>query len=272
VFLLIKKTDKGCIGMHGIRLRFLVILCLFSLGFLDSYVFAKLPTREMLIFDKQTIQSLMLENLSGQTNIKAVANKTGVLVETEKIKWSKSCELITQVNEHKLIVKVRRQKDFLGVFSEDCVMHINIQISSNSILDLSQSSGDLTIEGIQNRIKIEQGSGSVRILQCTQSMLNISSGSGDISIKNHGASAKIRSGSGFINVDYKNVPEQGVLDLESGSGDQHIILPANAIFALSTEIGSGSIKNNLKQNPYAPFKINVEIGSGDLNIESKLAQ
>jgi len=130
---------------------------------------------------------------------------------------------------------------------------LEISVPSQLAINLTDGSGDISIENMFSDINITDGSGSIDLLD-TKGSVEIKDGSGDIRISNVGGKVQINDGSGSITT--KNLSDD--LDISDGSGDINIEQVTGSVIVRD---GSGSINVDTVGN----FKL-VQDGSGDLDV------
>lgn len=119
----------------------------------------------------------------------------------------------------------------------------------------TSGSGDLDIQGLDLKVKANQGSGSTYLTN-TKGDFRLATGSGDHEIRNHTGDLDISTGSGEIDA----TGADGELEFATGSGDIDISQCKGIITA---SVGSGSIDaKGLDLADYGRFSS----GSGDVKV------
>lgn len=226
---------------------------------IPGLAFAATETRE---FDLSDISAIELKNTSGDVKVVGVDQGPATVV-ADKRTFGKHCQIIISKKDKTLLIEVRE-----GVSNTTCRVDFEISAPKAADLKLKSGSGDVAVKGISGTMEFSVGSGDVEVDGEIKN-LKAYSGSGDISIKGLTAGGEVKTGSGEVELVYNQDPEDGDLSVILGSGDAKITFPETAKVQTILKTGSGSVKNELGDNPEGRFRLMVKSGSGDLSIKKR---
>ncbi len=212
-------------------------------------------------FDLKGITKVEINNTSGNVKVKGVESGK-VTVVADKKKFGESCTLTMNKTGEVLLIDVKKS----GFFGADCHVDFDIQAPKSAALDVESGSGDLSVTGMQGDLVFVLGSGIVNV-DAVVKKLNGKIGSGNITINGLTAGGQLTAGSGNIAISYNLPPQNGELDIKSGSGNTEIKMPRNSKLHASFFAGSGQLTNEVGDTPQSPFKISMKTGSGNLHIK-----
>lgn len=142
--------------------------------------------------------------------------------------------------------------------------------------------GDIRLEGTDELVDVETGSGDVwidqagRVFAATGSgdidlfdargALTLETGSGDVKGTGlRGGSGVVSTGSGNVDLFWKMAPE--LVDIATGSGDVDLSIPPGS-YRVDVDTGSGNVSvQGITTDPSASSSIAIETGSGDIRVE-----
>ncbi len=127
-------------------------------------------------------------------------------------------------------------------------LDLNMQVPRNAQLIITDSSGDILIENINNDIYLDDGSGTIQIYNI-DGLVNVIDGSGNIAINNIQANVTIQSdGSGNINISQV----AGDVTIGADGSGNIAVSNINGDFSLGQD-GSGSVNYaNIGGQVYLP--------------------
>jgi len=99
-------------------------------------------------------------------------------------------------------------------------------------------SGAIRADNIAGAFEAHTGSGSVRLTQVAPGDVEVTAGSGSSVLHGVVGALRVKAGSGRVEVDGR---QEGVWNIDTGSGSVHIRLPGDAAFELDAHTGSGGI-------------------------------
>jgi len=232
----------------------LTIFCL--LIFSSSLVFGEQTTSN---FDSNKIKKI--EVFSGAGKVKVVAtNKKASTIVVDKIKISEKCLITTELNGDVLLAKAETK----GYYA--CEINFSITAPAQAKISIIVGSGDIDINNMLGAIDYKTGSGDV-IITNSGKKVEGKSGSGNVTIRGITEEGNISTGSGDVEIDYMQQPENGELEVRTGSGSTMISLPEGSSIEANLKTGSGSIHNEIGESEKAKYKISVKSGSGDIRIK-----
>lgn len=162
---------------------------------------------------------------------------------------------LTQSGDTAKLVAIHDIQDGLRIhINQGHSIDLVITMPSKLALELDDSSGDITINGLSNTIKVDDSSGDLTIDGGKSVYVDDSSGS--LYISNIHGDVEIEDGSGDTQVENT----KGAVTIEDGSGD---LLVRNVTGTVKVDDGSGDITVN-----GAGGLIVEDDGSGDLNIDN----
>lgn len=164
-------------------------------------------------------------------------------------------------------------------------------------LDIDAGSGDVRVDGMEGELRVDIGSGDVTLANVKGSMVDLDTGSGEVNGTAIAADAlKVDTGSGGVeltglvaqraeidvgsgDVDLTWNTDPGDINIDSGSGNVRLTLPATAGGEVEIETSSGDIDSGFEirtnrierdvlRGTFGDGKgrIVVESGSGDIRI------
>ena len=236
----------------------------FALVLISMISGAAFAAQESKEFESNGINTVLVENTSGNVSISATdANKAAVVA--TKNRFSDQCKMTVDRSGHKLVIKVEKVSRFFN--TEECNVDFQVKVPQSTNLDLTIGSGDLLIKGVQGTLNFKMGSGNISADGNFQKAEG-KSGSGKIVLKGLSGGGNIMSGSGDIDLMYASGALKGELDLKTGSGDAIVLFPKGTQVKTSFTAGVGELSNELGDNPRAKFKVSMKAGSGNLKIKS----
>jgi len=148
--------------------------------------------------------------------------------------------------------------------------------NADGTLDLDSGSGDVTVSGVRGpQLTIDSGSGDVQADDVSVDRLSLDSGSGSVKIS--GLASKtvtLDSGSGSVDMGFKGNVES--MDIDSGSGEVTLRLPAAFSARFDIDAGSGGVRTDfqLAVSHYESDRLigTMGDGKGRVHIESGSGQ
>lgn len=253
--------------------KLLLTLLVFSPGF----AFAGPESQE---FNTQGLEKIRVKNMSGDIKVSPSKDEK-VHVSPDKVNFEKDCRLKMRRSGKKFYIRTKKT----GWFSHSkCQVNFKIQVPQSIALDFKNGSGNIDVNGRHGKVEFSLGSGEANVKGQIQKLvgetgsgsmkvngkiddLELKSGNGSITVTGKVREAELKTGSGDINVTYQTPPKNGKLEVNTGSGDAIIQLPAKSKVVTSLKSGNGDISNELGDSPDASFKISMKTGSGDLKIK-----
>ena len=164
-------------------------------------------------------------------------------------------------------------------------------------VDIDTGSGDVQVDGMDGPLNVDVGSGDVTLSNVKGATLDVDTGSGDVHGTGIAADAlKVDTGSGAVgltglvaqtasidvgsgDVDLAWTVDPGDIDIDSGSGEIHLTMPAGSGGSVDLESSSGDINSDFEVRTQhierdalrgtfgdGQGRIKVETGSGDISL------
>ncbi|MEU5941846.1 DUF4097 family beta strand repeat-containing protein [Micromonospora sp. NPDC047548] len=145
-----------------------------------------------------------------------------------------------------------------------CSVDYFVQLPANVAIQAETSSGDVSVDGLTGRIKLDVVSGDVEV-KADSTAVDVHATSGAVTVSNGASGASIETVSGEIRAEFTAAP--GTVRARSTSGDVTIHLPAPADgYRLDIKSVSGDQDVSLPSAPTGDRTITVETVSGDIRV------
>lgn len=237
------------------------VLALLSVVAWHSAALADTETRE---FPLAGIDKVDLSNGSGTNQIVAVDAGKAVVV-AKKNHFDKNCKLTIEQRGSVLAVEV---KSGVGFGLTSCSVDLTLKVPRSVGVVAKIGSGELAINGTKGDLDFRSGSGAIKV-DAEVTKVDGRSGSGAIAIKGLTGGGSLAAGSAGITLAYVSTPNQGELDIRTGSGDASVTFPKEAKIKTSFKAGSGTLTNELGDTPDSTFQVSMKAGSGSLHIKKQ---
>lgn len=155
-----------------------------------------------------------------------------------------------------------------GRDSVEAHLTVDVHLPARLALDVSNSAGDVRVEGSGGGVAVHAGAGSVSLanLRCANRAVTIDHGAGEITLSGQvgdlrvtngageiklsgvrcsGANANLHVGTGEIDLGMLALPSE-LLKVDLGIGEIHVSLPAGSRATVSASTGNGSIDSGLR--------------------------
>ncbi|MDE3270958.1 hypothetical protein [Pseudoalteromonas sp. G4] len=210
-----------------------------------------------LVLDASQLSKLVAETGAGSLKIIGSDSSDKITVNAD-IYTSEALNYELSLSQHgdtaKLIAEHDLQDGFHIHINQGHSIDLVITMPSKLALELDDSSGDITIKGLNNTIKVDDSSGDLTIDGGKSVYIDDSSGS--LYVTNIQGDVEIEDGSGDSTVENT----KGAVTIEDGSGD---VVVRNVAGTVKVDDGSGDIRVN-----GAGGLIVEDDGSGDLDIDN----
>ena len=132
---------------------------------------------------------------------------------------------------------------------QPCSVSLGALVPAAIPFDIHTGSGDVLVEGAQDQLHVNAGSGDVEALGITGLDLQVKTGSGDIDLSVLDPTERV--------------------SVHAGSGDVHLDVPAGS-YRLNVDTGSGdrSLKG-INNDAAAAASIAIDTGSGDVQVRGR---
>ena len=196
-----------------------------------------------LNLDAAGINGIDVESHAGSLEITGVSGSNEILVTAILQVPGKSEEKAAQIIADKLTLTLEKKGDNAvlkgyfedGSWGESPSVRLEVIVPSRFALNVEDSSGSVTVNGVSGDIEIDDSSGSITMNEVGGS-IDITDSSGSISITDAGSDVSIEDGSGSIKV--RNVG--GGVTIDDGSGSISVKNVEHDLIILGD--GSGSVK------------------------------
>lgn len=211
-------------------------------------------------YDAAEVDKLLVENTSGKTTVGKTAGPR-VEITAVKRKATDRCTVDAELSEFgEVMVKVEKP------ITETCDIDIDIKVPERTDLSLWTGSGAITISGVEGKLAVNSGNGSL-LADGKFSNVIVKSGSGSIEISGIAGGGAISAGSGSMNLKFAE-GARGKLDVISGSGDSNFFFPKNSKVNAKLLTGSGEIHNELANPTASDMLLIGKSGSGDISVKA----
>ena len=210
-----------------------------------------------LVLDASQLSKLVAETGAGSLKIIGSDSSDKITVNAD-IYTNEALNYELSLSQHgdtaKLIAEHDLQDGFHIHINQGHSIDLVITMPSKLALELDDSSGDITIKGLNNTIKVDDSSGDLTIDGGKSVYIDDSSGS--LYVTNIQGDVEIEDGSGDTTVENT----KGAVTIEDGSGD---VVVRHVAGTVKVDDGSGDIRVN-----GAGGLIVEDDGSGDLDIDN----
>lgn len=210
--------------------------------------------QQILTLDSTDIQKLVAQTGAGKLVIKGDENVKNIKV-TADISADDDAdiilELVKQGDQAMLVAKVEQSSSWINVDSP--YIDVTLTLPQHLLMDITDGSGLIDINGMNADITLNDGSGSITIDGGKNVV--IEDGSGSIDVKNVLGYLTIKDGSGSINVNHV----AGNLSIKDGSGSIDV---TDIKGSLDIKDGSGGM--TIK---HVAGLVTIDDGSGGIDVE-----
>lgn len=189
------------------------------------------------------IETLVIEHTEGTIQISA-SSDDNITFDVEKLSTDKNCD--TSYKRSDNLYKIITKESWGSV--KNCKVNLTIRIPQNMAIQAKIGFGNFQIEKISGKIDLNLGTGN----------LTAEIFSKDIAFDIGVGSADLR---------WNSLPGKMNLSGKIGMGQLGIKLPAKTVIDASIKTGIGRYVSALKQDDGSPYKMDLETGVGNINIE-----
>jgi DUF4097 and DUF4098 domain-containing protein YvlB len=115
-------------------------------------------------------------------------------------------------------------------------------------LNLNAGSGDITLDHLSGALILNAGSGDINGTSISATKVQANDSSGDVDLS------------------FNRVPKD--VDIDDGSGDITVAVPANVSYSVVAKASSGSTTIRVPTNPLSHNVIHLSAASGDISVVS----
>lgn len=228
------------------KLLRIALVCSFLIS---SSVLADYIEEKELSIPVDKIQELRIDCGAGFLEIEGVDGLDNIEVNAEIVieymSKNKAMEYVEEYMELELVSKGKYARlhsgfehDKISFFSSSshrsAVINLTVRIPKNISLDISDGSGYIEIQNVDNDIVISDGSGEIAAKKIN-GQIDISDGSGSVELREIVGDVQVEDGSGSISI--RDV--EGDVEIDDGSGEIVVrLIDGNVV----VDDGSGSIR------------------------------
>ena len=224
----------------------------------------KSPT-ETRAFPAAGIRIVHVSTVSGDVHVSSNSGGAEATLVATKREFGDACSFVAEVRDKTLFVEVKQTGFFK--FIHDCRVDIALSVPRGVNVNAALGSGDLEVQGIRGELAYKVGSGDVRANGAFTSV-DGKSGSGGVNLAGLLGGGSIVTGSGNMRLAYAKTPKTGLLDIKAGSGEAVVLMPKGSKVHANLRAGSGSLINEIGDDPKSTFELDMKAGMGDLRIQS----
>jgi Putative adhesin len=139
----------------------------------------------------------------------------------------------------------------------------NVILSGVSGVDITGSSGDITVNRVDGPVNVSISSGDIELTGLTGSV-NAKATSGNIGARDiSGGVVRLEATSGDVELSLTLVGDVGV---QTTSGNIEVHVPPGAV-RVDTDVSSGDVRVDVPTDPNAPRRLDLHASSGDITVE-----
>ena len=187
-----------------------------AMRFLSWMLFVTFPCwAQNYEFTAKEVESLNLHNSMGSVSVAATLNQqAGVAV--EKKKWGERCILDVKLENGELRVNSDDQN---WIMDNECRVDFIVSVPKRLKSEIKVGIGKVEVSGLEGELRVKVGNGSAAI-KGNFAQLSALTGQGDIVFSGPADKVDLRSGLGNVEVQYQNLPEDDLLQVDVGRGEK----------------------------------------------------
>ncbi|MBI3553725.1 MAG: DUF4097 family beta strand repeat protein [Elusimicrobia bacterium] len=232
------------------------------------------------VFPASGLRALEIRTAGGDVSVQAGdASEVKVSVVNPD---AEHCEITMEQDGSTLRLKAK-DKSTSWFRRSGCDAGFAVEAPKSLSLEASAGSGAMKVAGLEGTLTLNAGSGSIELSggagdlrakvgsgtmkgNSRSKRVDIKCGSGAVALEGLQGSAEVRSGSGSVDLKWSLSPEDGEVDVKTGSGDVSLVFPDRTKLQTEIRTGSGRFRNEIGDTASAKFRISVKAGSGDVTI------
>lgn len=199
----------------------------------DAHAAELTKEHQQLTLDAAGLSRLMATTGAGDITIVGDTNATQIVVDADLYFENRNDLTFTLArsgNEARLVAE--SNSNGIGVvWNNSPYIDLTVRMPAALALSLDDGSGDVSIRGLTEQIRVEDGSGELSINGGKD--VRVTDGSGDLAIQQAQGSVKVDDGSGDLNIS----DVKGSVEISDGSGDMQV----SRVGAVKIDDGSGDI-------------------------------
>jgi hypothetical protein len=146
----------------------------------------------------------------------------------------------------------------------DCGAELKLTVPAGEAVHATSGSGNVSASNLTGALNLNAGSGDILLGHLAGSLV-LSAGSGDISGADISASkVQAQDGSGDVDLSFTRPPAD--VNVDDGSGDITVAVPANVSYSVVATADSGSSNVRVPTNTASHNVIHLHADSGDINV------
>jgi hypothetical protein len=199
----------------------------------DAHAAELTKEHQQLTLDAAGFTNLAAITGPGDITIIGDANATKIVVDADLYYQNRSDLTFTlegKGDQARLVADSNQNGISVG-WNESPYIDVTVRMPAALALSLEDGSGDVSISGLTQQIRVEDGSGELSINGGND--VRVTDGSGDIAIQQAQGAVKVDDGSGDLNIS----DVKGAVEVSDGSGD----LLISRAGAVKIDDGSGDI-------------------------------
>jgi len=148
----------------------------------------------------------------------------------------------------------------------DCGAELTLTMPAGEAVRATSGSGDVSASNLTGALNLNAGSGDITLDHLSGALI-LNAGSGDINGTSISATkVQANDSSGDVDLSFNRVPKD--VDIDDGSGDITVAVPANVSYSVVAKASSGSTTIRVPTNPLSHNVIHLSAASGDISVVS----
>lgn len=194
-------------------------------------------------YSAKGITKIKLEHTEGSIHV-AGTKTDSILLQVKKINGDQTC--ITRVVPKDSVFEIKTVRSLFGRIT--CEVDMNLVVPKNLPLEGYIGASNFEVKDLLGDLNLTVGAGSIE---------------GAIGSSH----TKLKTGAGQINLRWLERVENGLVDLEVGTGLVTLEFPKGTVVDASLESGLGSISNEVETSSKSLFKLKGKIGFGSVRLK-----
>ncbi|GEM_PF-1684416 len=220
------KTTSACVAVYFLS------GCIIHVG--GSSRTADVELDDMLTLNTSGIERIIIDAGAGSLEVIGVDNADEISVDADILTTEERDYRLSLVRNGKdaKLIAIPNTKN-RGSWRKSPRIDLKVNLPSDLAVDIEDSSGDLRVENIDNRLRVDDSSGNI-VIDTIGGATLVEDSSGNIKINNVAGDVNVDDGSGNINI----TSTIGDIFIDDGSGDVKVIDTDGAV---TIDDGSGDI-------------------------------
>jgi Putative adhesin len=146
----------------------------------------------------------------------------------------------------------------------NCSATLALAVPPAQALNLSTSSGNLTVSHLSGDLKLSDDSGDIVVTR-SSGALALNDSSGDVTgTQLSGTSARVSNDSGDVDLSFVRAPDD--VRVNASSGNVTVSVPANVSYAVSADTSSGTADIGVPTSSSSHHMITIRADSGNISV------